>query len=224
MPQHTDRRYEEELAQLKTSIVRMGSLVQLMTRQAMRALMDRDASIAKEVIEQEQQVNQLELRIDDRCLALLALRQPAASDLRFIAMSFKISTDLERMGDLAVNIAQRAMDIGAEAPLKTYVDLPLMAQEAQTMVEQALDAFLNRDPDRAKHVCEMDDRVDALYKKVYQDVIALMQNDPDAVSRGIALISISRHLERIADHATNIAEEVIYMVKGKDIRHGGELK
>lgn len=220
MPLHTDRQYEEELSQLKEHILKMGSVVEAMIDTSARALVERNTALADEVIRQEPDVNQLELDIDNLCLRLIALRQPAASDLRFIAISLKISTDLERMGDLSVNIAQRSIELSKSPPLKDYVDLPKMARIVQKMVRDALDAFLKRDPERAHTICITDDEVDHMYKQVYKDVIGRMETDSSTVSRGVSLISVTRHLERIADHATNIAESVIYMVKGKDIRHG----
>ena len=169
---------------------------------------------------QEGTANRLEMEIDDRCLQLLALRQPTASDLRFITIGLKISKDLERIGDLAVNIAEQAMELNKEPQLKPYVDLPLMGQKVQQMVRGVLDSFVNRDASRAQQVCEVDDEVDDLNRKVLQELIALMQKDSSAVTRGMHLIWIAKQLERIADHATNIAEEVIFMVQGRDIRHG----
>lgn len=222
MAQHTDKRYDEELDELKGYILEMGRLVQEMIDHSIHALVERDSTLAETVIQQEPEVNKLEIKIDNHCMKLLALRQPAASDLRFIAISLKISTDLERMGDLSVNIAQRTLKLNQEPPLKSYVDLPQMAQAVQKMAKGALDAFLNRDPDKAREVCIRDDAIDLLNKQVYRDVLALMQTDTNAISRGVSILSVSKNLERIADHSTNIAESVIFMVQGKDIRHSGE--
>ncbi|MDO8520007.1 MAG: phosphate signaling complex protein PhoU [Deltaproteobacteria bacterium] len=221
MTTHTDRHYEEELHTLKEKILKMGGMVEEMVRDAMKALVERQNRLASVVMKKEHEVNQLEIGIDDQCLRLLALHQPAASDLRFITLGLKISKDLERMGDLAVNITEQAEKINREPLLKPYVDLPIMADKAQKMVKGALDAFVSRDPDAAQKVCGLDDEVDDLKDKIQEELMAFMQKDSTAVVRGVHLIAIAKHLERVADHATNIAEEVIFMVKGKDIRHGG---
>lgn len=220
MPLHTDKKYEEELTQLKECILKMGGLVENMITLSMKALVQRESVTAREVLEKDREVNRLEMEVDDFCLKLLALRQPAASDLRFITIGLKASKDLERMGDLAVNIAEKALELNEEAQLKPYVDLPRMADKAEQMVKNALDAFVKRDVALAQQVCEIDDQVDHLNDLVFQELVGLMQKDPSAASRGTRLILVARHLERIADHATNIAEEVIFMVQGKDIRHG----
>ena len=220
MTEHTDKHYEQELKDLKEAILKMGGIVEEMIARSMKSLIERDSRIVGEVTLQEGTANRLEMEIDDRCLQLLALRQPTASDLRFITIGLKISKDLERIGDLAVNIAEQAMELNKEPQLKPYVDLPLMGQKVQQMVRGVLDSFVNRDASRAQQVCEVDDEVDDLNRKVLQELIALMQKDSSAVTRGMHLIWIAKQLERIADHATNIAEEVIFMVQGRDIRHG----
>lgn len=222
MLQHTDKYYEEELKELNQQILKMGGVVEEMIFRSMKALVDVNSQMALEVIlKKEREVNQLEITIDNHCLKMLALRQPAGSDLRFITVGLKISKDLERMGDLAVNISQRAIDLNKEPPLKPYIDLPNMAIKTQEMVKNALDAFVRHDAELAQQVCLVDDEVDELNKKIFNDLLHIMQKDSSAVSRGIHLLSIARHLERIADHATNIAEVVIFMVKGQDIRHRG---
>ena len=220
MTEHTDKHYEQELKDLKEAILKMGGIVEEMIARSIKSLIERDSRIVGEVALQEGTANRLEMEIDDRCLQLLALRQPTASDLRFITIGLKISKDLERIGDLAVNIAEQAMELNKEPQLKPYVDLPLMGQKVQQMVRGVLDSFVNRDASRAQQVCEVDDEVDDLNRKVLQELIALMQKDSSAVTRGMHLIWIAKQLERIADHATNIAEEVIFMVQGRDIRHG----
>ena len=222
MPAHTDKTYEQELKELKEEILMMGGIVEEMITRSMKALVERDTKLAAEIIQKDREVNQLEMTIDERCLQLLALRQPAASDLRFITIGLRISKDLERMGDLSVNICEQAQDLNKESQLKPYIDLPKMADRTQQMVKQSLDAFVRRDPVLAQSVCEMDDEVDALNDRVFDELVVLMQNDSDSISRAVRLILVSRQLERIADHATNIAEEVIFMVQGKDIRHGGK--
>lgn len=221
MPLHTDKNFEEELTRLKNSILKMGGLVETMITRSMNALVKRDTNLAREVIAQDTEVNQLEMEIDDSCLRVLALHQPTAVDLRFVAVGLKISTDLERMGDLAVNISEQAVELNKEPPLKAYIDLPKMAAKSQEMVKRALDAFVDRDAERAKKICEEDDVVDNYGDSLFNELLEIMQQRPDAVQRGMRLIIVSRQLERIADHATNIAEEVNFMVRGEDIRHRG---
>lgn len=221
MAEHTDKQYERDLNNLKEQILEMGSVVEDMIARSVKALTERDSHIAEEVIQKDPKANQLELAIDNLCLKLLALRQPAASDLRFITIGLRATKDLERMGDLAVNIAQHALALNKEPQLKPYADLPKMAAKAQDMVKNALDAFVKRDAEAAQKVCEVDDEVDDLNDKIFNELIKLMEQDSKAALRGTHLILVSRQLERIADHATNIAEEVIFMVQGRDIRHGG---
>src|SRR3989442_1127657 len=190
----------------------MGGLVEDQIRRVMRALLDRDGDLAQEVIDRDRQVNA-------KCVELLALHQPTAGDLRFITTTLKIVTDLERIGDQAVNIAQRALELGREPQLKPYVDLPRMAEKAQRMVKESLDAFVSRDTDLARKVCGEDSDVDALKEQVFRELLTFMMEDPRTIPRAIRLILISRFLERVADHATNIAEMVIYMVESKMVRH-----
>lgn len=223
MTEHTDKNYEYNLRELKETILKMGGIVEEMLLLCMKSLIDRAPAAATEVFKKEPEVNRLEMEIDELCIKLLALHQPAASDLRFITIGLKINKDLERMGDLAVNISEITQELSKEAPLKPYVDLPKLAERAQKMVRMALDAFVKQDVDSAKTVCEMDDEADNLKDRIQKDLVNLMLKDSQSVSRAIPLITIAKHLERVADHATNIAEEVIYMVKGKDIRHGGQF-
>ncbi|MBI2346631.1 MAG: phosphate signaling complex protein PhoU [Deltaproteobacteria bacterium] len=218
--QHTDKRYEEGLQHLKAEILKMGGLVDAMIGQAMRALTQRDLEIARQVRSSESEVNALEMAIDDLALELLALHQPAASDLRFLTMGFRISKDLERMGDLAVNLAERAEMLANEHPLSPSVDLPQLGVVVQKMTHESLDAFVHRDAALAKAVCEMDDAADSCNRRLFADLTTLIQQQPDTALRAINLVLAARDLERIADHATNIAEEVIFMVEGRDIRHG----
>lgn len=217
---HIDQQYEKELTELKDKILQAGAIVEMMIFHCMQALTERNNNIAESVIDKDTYVDQLEMEIDSCCLNLLALRQPAASDLRFIAIGLKISKDLERMGDLAVNISEHAIALNLEEQLKPYLDLPQMADHVQKMVKSALDAFVNRDTLVARQVCERDVLVDELNKKISAELLIIMQNHQDAIARGVELIHICRHLERVADHATNIAEQVIFMVEGLDIRHG----
>lgn len=220
---HTDKRYEEGLRDLKELILKMGGMVEEMIAVAMKGLVERNSKLAQEVIQKDPAVNELEMTMDECCLGLLALHQPAASDLRFITIGLKISKDLERIGDLAVNIAENALKINEEPPLKPYIDLPIMAGKVQKMVKEALDAFVRKDTGEAGKVCEVDDEVDDLNDRIFEELVELMQKDPAAVSRGVRLISVAKHLERIADHATNIAEDVVYLVEGEIIRHGMKL-
>lgn len=220
MTGHTDKHYEEDLQELKEDILKMGSVAEDMLAMAMKSLVERDNNMAKQVMKKDHEANELEMSIDDRCLKLLALRQPAGSDLRFIIIGLKISKDLERIGDLAVDIAQQAEHLNKEPQLKPYVTLPQMAEKTQIMVKEALDSFVNRDAAKANRVCELDDEVDDLKDFIFSELSEGMQKDAATVMRSIRLILIARHLERIADHATNIAEEVIFMVEGRDIRHG----
>ena len=197
----------------------MGGLVEDQIRRVMRALLERDDALAREVIERDRQVNQYDVEVDEKCVELLALHQPAASDLRFITTAMKIVTDLERMGDQAVNIAQRVLELNREQQLKPYIDLPRMAEKAQLMVKQSLDAFVARDTELARKVCAEDEEVDALKEQMFRELLTFMMEDARTIPRAIRLILISRFMERVADHATNIAEMVIYLVDAKMVRH-----
>jgi phosphate transport system protein len=192
-----------------------------MIDQAMRSLLDRDAALARKVIESDPTVDAAELEIDHLCLNLLALRQPAASDLRFIATALKIVTDLERIGDLAVNIAERSGELSQEPPLKPYIDIPRMASAVSTMVHEALDAFVRRDPDLARKVLLSDAAVDDLNVQLFGELLTYMIEDPKNVSRALRIAFVAKNLERIGDHATNIAQMVIFMCEGRDVRHPG---
>jgi phosphate transport system protein len=185
----------------------------------MRALVERDDALAQEVIERDQQVNAYDVEVDETCVSLLALHQPAAGDLRFITTAMKIVTDLERMGDQAVNIAQRVLELNREPQLKPYIDLPRMAEKAQRMVKESLDAFVARDTELARKVCAEDAEVDALKDQIFRELLTFMMEDARTIPRAIRLILISRFIERVADHATNVAEMVIYLVDAKMVRH-----
>ena len=213
------RHFHEELEALKQTLLAMGGLVEDQIRRAMRALLERDDVIAQEVIDRDRQVNTYDVEVDEQCVNLLALHQPAASDLRFITTAMKIVTDLERIGDQAVNIAQRALELNREPQLKPYIDLPRMADRAQRMVKESLDAFVAGDTALARQVCAADAEVDALKEQIFRELLTYMMEDPRTVSRAIRVILISRFMERVADHATNIAEMVIYLVEGKMVRH-----
>jgi phosphate transport system protein len=213
------RHFHDELEALKQTLLAMGGLVEDQIRRVMRALVERDDALAQEVIERDQQVNAYDVEVDETCVSLLALHQPAAGDLRFITTAMKIVTDLERMGDQAVNIAQRVLELNREPQLKPYIDLPRMAERAQLMVKESLDAFVARDTELARRVCAEDAEVDALKEQIFRELLTFMMEDARTIPRAIRLILISRFLERLADHATNIAEMVIYLVDAKMVRH-----
>lgn len=216
---HTDKAFEQDLRSLREKLLAMGAKVEALIAQSMRSVIDRDSALAEHVMQADQDVNRLEVEIDELCRRILALRQPAASDLRLITTALKIVTDLERIGDLAVNIAQRARELNQAPPLKPYVDAPKLAELAQQQVKRALDAFVSADAAEAVEVLEGDELVDALYLKVFNELLGYMMEDSRNIRRATALMFIAKHLERIADHATNVAEMVVYMVRGTDIRH-----
>ncbi len=197
----------------------MGGYVESAIHRSVRALVDRDPELARQVLRDEARINQMEIEIDNLTTRLFALRQPMARDLRFLTAAMKINTDLERMGDLAVNIAQRALSLVAQSPVKPLIDIPKMAQLVESMLLRTLDAFVKSDADEATSVLSADDEVDALRDSVYQELVAYMQKDPSTVPAAVDLIFVARNLERIADHATNIAEDVVFLVKGVDVRH-----
>jgi len=213
------RHFHEELEALKQTLLAMGGLVEDQIRRAMKALLERDDALAQEVIDRDRQVNTYDVEVDEQCVSLLALHQPAAGDLRFITTAMKIVTDLERIGDQAVNIAQRVLELNRDPQLKPYIDLPRMAERAQRMVKESLDAFVARDTALARQVCGEDAEVDALKEQIFRELLTFMMEDPRTIPRAIRVILISRFMERVADHATNIAEMVIYMVEGKMVRH-----
>jgi phosphate transport system protein len=213
------RHFHDELEALKQTLLAMGGLVEDQIRRVMRALTERDDAVAQEVIERDRQVNAYDVEVDETCVNLLALHQPAAGDLRFITTAMKIVTDLERIGDQAVNIAQRVLELNQEPQLKPYIDLPRLAERAQAMVKDSLDAFVTRDTGLARRVCAADAEVDGLKEQIFRELLTFMMEDARTISRAIRLILVSRFMERVADHATNIAEMVIYMVEGKMVRH-----
>jgi phosphate transport system protein len=219
LSQHTDKKYEEELKRLREDILYMGGLVEDQIQKAVSSLVDRDSALAETIIERDHEVNRLDVEIDDVCIRLLALHQPAAKDLRFITTALKITTDLERIGDMAVNICERALELNEEPQLKPYIDIPRMAQTSERMIRESLDAFVREDTDLALKVCKDDQEVDDLNSQIFRETISFMIEDPHTINRAMKISSISKYLERIADHATNIAEMVVFMVKGKSIRH-----
>jgi phosphate transport system protein len=216
-PMH--RHFHEQLEALEQMLLAMGGLAQEQITSVMRALQQRDDVLARQVIDRDRQVNTYDVDIDDTCIKLIALHQPAGGDLRFITTAMKIVTDLERIGDQAVNIAQRVLELNRESQPTPSIDLSRMAECAQRMVRQSLDAFVARDTALARQVCGEDAEVDALKDQVFREMLAFIMEEPRATPRAVRLILISRFLERVADHATNIAEMVVYMVEGKMVRH-----
>jgi phosphate transport system protein len=197
----------------------MGGLVEKQIDDAMTSLGDRNSELARDVIGRDHTVNYLDVAIDEACTRLLALHQPAGRDLRLIMTSVRISTDLERIGDIAQNICERAIELNEEPPFKPYVDLPRMAEWTRAMLRDSLDAFVREDTELALQVCQRDDFVDNLTAQIFNEMLSHMTQDPQSVSRAVRILVLAKYLERIADHATNIGEMVIYMVKGKSIRH-----
>ena len=217
------KHYGEQLAGVREMVLRMGGQAEQMTRRVIQALVQRNAGLLAEVRAMEAQVNQLHVEIDEACLELIALRQPAAADLRFIAAAMKIIVDMERIGDQAINITERAESLLAVPPLKPLIDIPRMADIAQEMLKASLDAYVNGDDELAYRTILREDEVDQLKDQVFRELLTFMMADPTTIPRAMDLILVSRHIERIADHATNICEDVIFMVKGKDVRHQGPL-
>lgn len=217
--QHTIKQYDQELKEIRARLLEMGGSVEQMIGDAMKALVTRDTALAEATIEFDHRINRMEIEIDERCLQVLALRQPAARDLRFITLALKIVTDLERIGDQCRNIAKHARKLNTEPPLKPYIDLPRMAEAAATMVREALDAFVRGDAELALKVCKDDVCVDQLNEQINRELLTFMMADPTTITRAIRVNAVAKCLERVADHATNVAEMVIFMVKGKDIRH-----
>jgi len=219
-----ERQFDEELKGLSEKLLNMAGRVEESIALSVKALKDRKEELARDVLLREEKINILEIEIDESCMKLLALRQPMAGDLRFITSAMKIAAELERMGDQAVNIAERSLELIKHPQLKPLIDIPRMAVMAQDMVRDSLNAFINRDELLARSVCERDDDVDCLNDQVFRELLTYMMEDPETINRAVDLILVGRHLERIADHATNIGEDVIYMVKGKTIKHHIEEK
>ena len=216
--------FQEQLEELKQNLLKMASLVEEAIRNSVQSLVKRDSALAQKTFALEESINTLDNETDEMCLKLLALRQPMAVDLRFITSAMKIVADLERMGDQAVNIAERAISLNQEPQLKPYIDLPRMAEITQSMVKDVLDAFVNRDSKLARSVCEKDDLVDGLNDQVFRELLTYMMSDPKNTPRAVHLMIVSRCLERIADHATNIAEDVIFLVDALVIKHHADEK
>jgi phosphate transport system protein len=214
-----ERPFDEELILLKDKLLEMASRTEEQIGLAIRGLKDRKEEMACEVLDKEEGINRLDIEVDDMAMRLLALRQPMATDLRFITSAMKIGSDLERIGDLAVNIAERTKDLLKQPELKPLIDIPRMADMSRAMVRDALTAFVNGDAVLARDVCNRDDQVDQLNDQIFRELLTYMMQDPGTIARAVDLILVGRHLERIADHATNIGEDVIYMVQGRTIKH-----
>ncbi len=211
--------FEAELQALRNQLLRMGGLVEERVHQAVQALVVRREEPARRIVATDNEVNDLQLDIDERCLKLLATQAPLAGDLRLITSAMKINADLERIGDQAVNIAENSLTLIPQPVLKPLIDIPRMAEIAEGMIRDALDAFVKRDADLARAVLGRDDEVDELKDQVFRELLTYMMADPGTIQRALALILVSRNLERIADHATNIAEDVIFIAEAKDVRH-----
>jgi phosphate transport system protein len=214
--------FEAELQALRNQLLTMGGLVEERVHRAVHALVHRDDADAQRIIATDNEINDLQMAIDTRCLKLLATQTPLAVDLRLITSAMKINADLERVGDQAVNIAESVLVLIPQPPLKPLIDIPRMATIAEKMIRDALDAFVKRDAELARDVLRRDDEVDELKDQVFRELLTYMMADPGTIQRALSLILISRNLERIADHATNIAEDVIFIAEGKDVRHHAE--
>ncbi len=216
---HTDKVYEAELSLLRDRLLDMGGRVEAAIAGSIKALTERDTALAEKVIAGDKDVNRTEVEIDEMCRRLLALRQPAASDLRFITTALKIVTDLERMGDLAVNVAERALDLAQSPPTRPFHDLTELADLSGTQLGKALDAFVEKDVKKAEEVIANDDLLDALYHRLFNDLLGYMMEDSRVIRRAMAVMFAAKQLERFGDHATNVAEMVVYMVRGTAVRH-----
>lgn len=216
-----ERHFERELDRLKETLLRLGGHAERAIGEALTALVSGDTERARAVIEGDEEADQLELEVDAICTDLLALRQPIARDLRFIVTALKIAPELERIGDLAGNIAERAIELSSEPALKAYIDIPRMGALTRGMVTESLDAFVRRDAERTNQIIARDDQVDALMEQLFRELLSYMMEDPRSISRALRLMMIAKYLERVGDAATNICEMVVYMVEGRVIRHGG---
>ena len=221
--QHTRTHYERLLRELKNRLLIMGSKAESMISDSIRSFVDRRATLAADVIERDDEIDRLELEIDDLCYEILALEQPVACDLRILATALKIVKDLERIGDIAVNIAERVLELTQEPELKRLIDLQMMADAAQKILKESLDAFVDSDADLAEKIIFNDKLVDAMYEQVFRTMLTYMLEDPRSISRALKLIFIAKHLERVGDHSANIAEMVVFLVRGQDIRHKAHL-
>ena len=216
---HLSSQFDAELNEIRARLLEMGGKVELMIANSMRSLVDRDSELAERTIASDAGVNAMEIEIDQKCLHILARRQPAARDLRFVTLALKIVTDLERIGDQCASIARHALELNREAQLKPYIDLPRMAEAANNALRDALDAFVRGDVPAAVRVCQEDHLVDQLNEQLQRELLTFMMENPATVGRAMRINSVSKYLERIGDHATNIAEMVVFMIEGKDVRH-----
>lgn len=218
------RHFDEELEDLQKLLLEMGGLVEASIHRAVSVLTTKDVVLAQDVLRNEARINQMEIEIDDMAVVLIARHQPMAGDLRLLTAAIKINNDLERMGDLAVNTVERALSLIRQPVVKPLIDIPQMARRAESMVRKSLDAFVKRDADLARSVLLSDDAVDDLRDAIYQELVGFMEREPATISRALDLIFVARNLERIADHATNIAEDVLFLVQGVDVRHHAEAR
>jgi phosphate transport system protein len=216
------RHFEDQLQELKGRLVTMGTAAESMIERAVKSLLERDSARLPEVFKTEQQVNELHIEVDERVINLIALHHPVATDLRTAVMCSKIAGELERIGDQAVNICQNTTELLRYPPLRPLIDIPLMAEIARRMLRESLDAFVRLDATLAQRVLNTDDEVDAFKNQIFRELLTYMMSDPGTIPRALALILISRNLERVGDHATNVAEEVIYAAQGRDVRHHHE--
>jgi phosphate transport system protein len=223
---HTSTHYERELQDVKKGLIYVGALTEKAIRSAMESLLERNSDLARKVIADDDQIDTIDTELEDKCIRLLALRQPAARDLRFITTAIKINGHLERIGDMAVNIAQKAIILNEEPQLKPYIDLPRMADITREMIKESLDALVNEDTVLADKVRQAEHTVDSLNDQIFRELLTFMLEDPRTIHRALLIMQISKNLERIADHAKGIADMVIYMVTGESVRHqftsGGE--
>lgn len=219
-----ERHFDEELNDLKQNILKMAMLVDEAIGKAIKALKNRDSALAEKVVEEDNNIDMLEIHVDKECLDLIARRQPIAVDLRFVTSIMKINSDLERIGDLAVSVAQRALSVNKLKPLKPLIDIPKMGEMTQAMLRDAMTALVDKNTLMARKICEIDVSVDKLYVQNFREVLTYMMEDANNIKVGIHLILASKQLERMADHVTNIAEEVVYMVEAKTIKHHYEEK
>ena len=217
--EHTDKNYEEQLQKLRERLLFMGARVEEMITLSIKALVERDNEYAKIVLATEPKVDSLEVELDESCISILALRQPVASDLRYITMVMKMVRDLERIADIAVNIVERVIELNEDDQLKPYVDIPKMAEAVRAMVRDALDAMVKDDAVLAESIIDKDEIIDDYHMQIFRELLTYMMEDSRTISRAIRIMSIAKHLERIGDHASNLAEMVYYNVRGKDIRH-----
>lgn len=219
MSEHTYKPFEADLAKLKDNLLLMGGLIESMLQEAKEALLNNDAELARKVIQQDRQLDQMEKDADELAVQILALRQPAAKDLRFVAAALKISTDLERMGDEIVNICERVIELSEFEPIKPYQDLPKMLDMSSQLISRSLDAFVSLSSQQAGKVLKDDDEIDNLYREILNELVDIMKHRPETIVPAMKLMSVAKYLERLADHATNVAEQVIFMVEGLDVRH-----